>query len=174
MEEQSKSGLVRWNSIKLVLVGKENVGKSTIRISFQNKAQPAQNISTGSTFFVFGFNKNIIDGLTIEPLNMNNLSFTVFDFGGQQIFHGTHQFFLSSRSLYLITFNACDMEFPSIDFWVRQVAASAGSLISPTILVGTHADELEPAERESIKKQIDAKFKHRPQVMVISYFTLML
>lgn len=45
-------------------------------------------------------------GIVIEPLNYSldneDIKFNMWDFGGQEIYHGTHQLFIASQSIHLI------------------------------------------------------------------------
>ena len=50
------------------------------------------------------------DGINITPWSIclndkENVCLHVWDFGGQEIMHSTHQFFLTERSLYLLVLN---------------------------------------------------------------------
>ena len=64
----------------------------------------------------------------------------VWDFGRQEIYHATHQFFLTKRSLYLVV---CDCrtseENNRIEYWLKMIE-SFGSQ-SPVIIVGNKKDE---------------------------------
>jgi GTPase SAR1 family protein len=63
-----------------------------------------------------------------------------WDFGGQDIYHATHKFFLTQRSLYLVVWNArLGFEQGKLDYWLDIIKASSGG--SPVLLVATHTDE---------------------------------
>lgn len=56
----------------------------------------------------------------------------IWDFGGQEIYHATHQFFLTRRSLYILV--ADDRkEDTNFDYWLRVVELLSGG--SPLIIV---------------------------------------
>ena len=64
----------------------------------------------------------------------------VWDFGGQQIYHTTHQFFMTKRSLYLLVWNARgDTDQARLDHWLKNIQVIAPD--SPVLLVATHIDE---------------------------------
>ena len=101
-----------------------------------------------------------------------------YDFAGQLIFHASHPTFLSSRAIYIMTFNlnqinldriakkcdkastnkygkvrqfVCDMD--SFFFWLNTVymfTASKPNIQPHVILVGTHADKLPKANRGQV------------------------
>jgi internalin A len=54
----------------------------------------------------FNPNESQTDGLTVREwgvhVNAKDVRLNVWDFGGQEIYHATHQFFLTKRSLYLL------------------------------------------------------------------------
>jgi len=63
-----------------------------------------------------------------------------WDFGGQEIYHATHQFFLTNRSLFLLAFNARHgFEQGKLIYWLKTIRANAPD--SPVILVATWSDE---------------------------------
>ena len=69
---------VQWNRVKLMIVGQENVGKSSLLRCLQSVPRDI-NIST-----------NGIDMQTLNNLS-ETIEFSAWDFGGQEIFHPTHQ-----------------------------------------------------------------------------------
>ncbi len=69
--------------------------------------------------------------------------FSAWDFGGQEIFYPTHQFFLSDRAFYIICFSLSRTNAQRVEYWLKQIRAVRRSLPGPSIfLVGTHADEV--------------------------------
>jgi internalin A len=61
----------------------------------------------------------------------------LWDFGGQEIMHATHQFFLSRRSIYIILLNA--REEPNPEYWLNHIKSFGGN--SPVIVVINKTDE---------------------------------
>jgi hypothetical protein len=53
------------------------------------------------------------------------LTLNLWDFGREQIDQRTCRFFMTPRSLYLVTWNACDAEFASLETWFRMVQGFA-------------------------------------------------
>ena len=66
-----------------------------------------------------------------------------WDFGGRHIYHATHQFFLTKRSLYIVVWNArLGVEQGRLHFWLETIKALAPD--APVLLVATHTDERAP------------------------------
>ncbi len=128
---QMRSGHVRpLNEAKLLLVGQGSVGKtSLIERLLHNRYDP---------------NQPQTDGLNVEPwqvrVNSKDVRLNVWDFGGQEIYHATHQFFLTKRSLYLLVCNCRTSEEENrIEYWLKLIASFGGA--SPVIIVGNKKDE---------------------------------
>lgn len=76
---------------------------------------------------------------TPEIPGVDKLTFTTWDFAGQELYYSTHQFFISSRALYLIVFRVTDPpEQWKIDYWLQSVQSRVKG--APIIIVGTHAE----------------------------------
>src|SRR6202008_4464686 len=72
----------------------------------------------------------------------------VWDFGGQEIMHATHQFFLTERSLYLVVLNGRQgHEDAEAEYWLQLVRSFGGD--SPVLVVlnkiGQHPFDLNRA-----------------------------
>ena len=71
------------------------------------------------------------------------MQFSAWDFGGQEIFDPTHQFFLSDRAFYLLCFSLARPSVQRIEYWLKQIRAVRRQLPGPSVfLVGTHADRV--------------------------------
>ncbi|MEG4348160.1 COR domain-containing protein [Microcoleus sp. LAD1_D3] len=128
---QLRSGEVRpLNEAKVLLVGQGSVGKtSLINRLIDNKYNP---------------NEPQTDGLNITDwkitVNTKPVKLNVWDFGGQEIYHATHQFFLTKRSLYLLVCNCRTSEDENrLEYWVKLIESFGDA--SPVILVGNKCDE---------------------------------
>eukprot|EP00731_Ephydatia_muelleri_P031255 Em0022g769a len=81
--------------MKLMLVGKQNRGKTTLAARLQGR-------SCGNTSTV-GVDVNEWE---YKPsIGKKSFQFSIWDFGGQEEYYVTHQCFLSERALYLVLFN---------------------------------------------------------------------
>lgn len=98
------------------------------------------------------------------PRNQQNfgpVSFSTWDFGGQQEFYATHRYFLSRRSMYLVVWRLTDgiSGIQGIQQWLVNIQSRAPS--SPVIIVGTHEDLVEGGEKGSKVQQLQAEVHKR-------------
>ena len=115
---------------KLLLVGQGNVGKTSLMERLIRDQYDKNQCQT--------------DGLNVEnwnvEVNSKDIRLNVWDFGGQEIYHATHQFFLTKRSLYLIVCNCRTSEEENrIEYWLKLIESFGGK--SPVIIVGNKKDE---------------------------------
>jgi internalin A len=115
---------------KLLLVGEGSVGKTSLmeRLILDK----------------YDKNQSQTDGLNVETwnvdINSKDIRLNVWDFGGQEIYHATHQFFLTKRSLYLLVCNCRTSEEKNrIEYWLKLIESFGGK--SPVIIVGNKKDE---------------------------------
>jgi GTPase SAR1 family protein len=124
----------RWVS-KLIVLGEGGVGKTSLLRTLRGEAfNPEESTTHG------------IEISTLElahPSKMGvNMQLNSWDFGGQEIYHATHQFFLTNRSLFLLAWNArVGFEQGKLYYWLDTLQALAPD--SPVLLVATHIDERE-------------------------------
>lgn len=113
------------NEAKLILVGRGAMGKTSIvnRLVYDR----------------FEKDEKTTNGINITPwqltLNCNeNVRLNIWDFGGQEIQHSTHQFFLTKRSLYLLVLNGREGgEDADAEYWLQLIESFGGD--SPVIVV---------------------------------------
>ena len=118
------------NEAKVLLVGQGSVGKtSLINRLTHNKYNPNQPQTDGLNITDWKITVNT------KPVKLN-----VWDFGGQEIYHATHQFFLTKRSLYLLVCNCRTSEDENrLEYWLKLIESFGDA--SPVILVGNKCDE---------------------------------
>ncbi len=64
----------------------------------------------------------------------------IWDFGGQEIMHATHQFFLTQRSLYLLVLDARQGEQESrVEYWLKLIQSFGGD--APILVVVNKSDQ---------------------------------
>jgi serine/threonine protein kinase/GTPase SAR1 family protein len=148
---------IPWRRIKLLVVGEEGVGKTSVlrtlaAIGGKRKKKIKRAPETVST-----------DGISISSWQpeddsasssssssssngsseSDGVQFSVYDFGGQQIFYPTHSFFLTGRSIYIICFSLAKTDVNAslarVEYWAKQVKAKAGT--PRVVVVGTHLDD---------------------------------
>lgn len=122
---------------KLVLVGQGNSGKTCLVNNLL--AEPADGYQ-GKTEGV-----EVRQLILQHPIKKENMVLSVWDFGGQEIQHATHQFFLTNRSIFLLVYNArqdVGKRGGNIQYWLEMIQSRAPD--SPVFLIATHCDQ-EPA-----------------------------
>jgi len=118
------------NEAKMLVVGQGSVGKtSLVRLLTEDKFDPSENKT---------------DGIDIRPwqveVNGQSVRLNVWDFGGQEIMHATHQFFLTKRSLYVLVLDArLGEEENRLEYWLKIIQSFGKD--SPVIIVGNKVDQ---------------------------------
>jgi internalin A len=143
--------------IKMIIVGNGRVGKTSLLKRLQNQPYDAY--------------ENYTHGIQIGQLQKENLprsktdelTLKVWDFGGQEIFYATHQFFLSEEALYLLAWTdeanvkpygerdkatlPPNEKWRSREYWLENIRLR--STESPIVMVQTHSDMPQIAINES-------------------------
>lgn len=70
----------------------------------------------------------------------SSIRINIWDFGGQEIMHATHQFFLTKRSLYMLVLDArLTQEENRVEYWLKIIQSFGGD--SPVLVVGNKTDQ---------------------------------
>jgi small GTP-binding protein len=115
------------NEVKVLLVGEGAAGKTSLvkRILGEN----------------FNENESQTDGINIDGWKINfqnkNIKVHLWDFGGQEIMHATHQFFLSKRSLYILVLDT--RKDSKTEYWLKLIESVGGD--SPVLVVINKIDQ---------------------------------
>ena len=134
------------NEAKLLLVGNEGAGKtSLVRYLVDNLPRRDSEDPTRGTAI-----RENIDTKTWPADQTGGITLNVWDFGGQVMMRGTHQYFLTRRSLYLLVLDARFEDDLSIYDWLRMIRNRADD--SPIIVVinkydGDHRGPRLPEQR---------------------------
>ena len=127
-KQLAEQGIDHLYAAKLLIVGEAGAGKTTLANKIQN---PNYSLDTTTTHgidiypWTFPYDKN------------NNFQVNIWDFGGQEIYHSTHQFFLTQRSLYILVTDE-RKEDTDFDYWLNIVELLAPD--SPIIVVQNERD----------------------------------
>ncbi|MBD2242597.1 COR domain-containing protein [Nostoc sp. FACHB-888] len=131
LRERLEGSQRQWIS-KLLVVGEGGVGKTSLLRALRGEEFDTQESTT--------------HGIEIKSLELTHptqavtMQLNTWDFGGQEIYHATHQFFLTNRSLFLLAWNArLGFEQGKLYYWLDTIKALAPE--SPILLVATHIDE---------------------------------
>lgn len=125
LSELKWQGATKLYETKLLIVGEPDAGKTTLkrRLIDANAPMPTEEETTrGIDISHFTFKTN-----TEYPFRIN-----IWDFGGQTIYHSTHQFFLTKRSLYVLVLDTRKDE-DRLDYWLQTLELFAGD--SPILIV---------------------------------------
>jgi internalin A len=98
---------------KFIIVGEGGAGKTTLAKKLQDSKHvinPEQKSTEGIEIVPWKF---ILSDGTLFRVN-------IWDFGGQEIYHATHQFFLTERSLYTLVVDN-RRENPNLYYWLNVV-----------------------------------------------------
>lgn len=179
-----------WKRRKLVFVGEEFVGKTSLRMQLLNscatKASKKKRKNRGTELQLAGASDELAapvatDGIDIEdwePVGTDEdglepITFSVWDFAGQQIYHPTHQFFITNRSMYLIIFNLLDERTSRVEYWLKTLRVRTDGRCH-VVLVGTHADDKKCDAKHiesvftSMKKKYSTRFPFVREYVAIS------
>jgi len=118
------------NEAKVLIVGEGEVGKTSIAKRLIHDDYDEQ--------------ENKTEGIHIErwqvPINDQQVRLNIWDFGGQEIMHATHQFFLTKRSLYLLVLDARrDENGNRIEYWLKLIQSFGAD--SPILIVVNKIDQ---------------------------------
>ena len=123
------------NEAKLILVGQGSVGKtSLVKRLLGQEFDEAENQTEGINIETWSLDVNRPQqGLV--PIALN-----IWDFGGQEIMHATHQFFLTKRSLYLLVLDARQGEDEGrVEYWLALINSFAPE--APVLIVINKSDQ---------------------------------
>ena len=124
------------NEIKILVVGQGSVGKtSIIKRMTLDKYSTEEKKTKGITIDRWQIEYQSGVASQAEKININ-----IWDFGGQEIMHATHQFFLTKRSLYLLVLDSrLTQEENRIEYWLKIIQSFGGE--SPVLIVGNKIDQ---------------------------------
>jgi internalin A len=147
----------RLNEAKLLVVGDGKVGKSSvverlIKDTFNPNKQTTLGVEINDEMQIL---QSEVRGRH-EPIKLN-----IWDFGGQEIQHSTHQFFLTTRSLYLLVIDARKGDqLSNIEYWLKLIESFAGD--SPIIIVINQVDQLKGQRPLNLdRKALQGKYNIR-------------
>jgi len=133
------------NEIKLIFVGQGSVGKtSLIQRILHNTFDPNQTKTEGISINQWSVDSSqlAVGSKNQEPSTDDSqpIKLNIWDFGGQEIMHATHQFFLTKRSLYLLVLDArLTQEENRVEYWLKIIQSFGGE--SPVLIVGNKTDQ---------------------------------
>src|SRR3990167_4792126 len=121
--------------LKCMFTGHAAAGKTTLVRALRGEKDQADPLST--------------DVIDLGSIQLNDVTLHTWDFGGQEVYHYTHQLFLSENAVYLVLFRLNEparRSLKQVKFWLDSIVARTrgGAVV---MLVATHADRV-PAEEQ--------------------------
>jgi len=132
---------------KVLLIGEGNVGKTSLSAALRG-----ENFVEGRSF---------THGIEIEPVVLRHpsaaeeMTIRLWDFGGQEAYRITHQFFFSQRSLYLVVWKPREgQEQNEVEGWLRRIRLRVGS-DAQVMIVATHcaADQYPDLDYPNLQRE---------------------
>lgn len=128
---------------KVVLIGKENVGKTAIKKNIINDWGLKNTILS----FIYKKGERIsTDGIEMVQHTIDqsmNIQCQLWDFAGQQTYYTTHQFFLSKGALHVIVFKMVEdisqIKKNILPWWNSIQAKVSGAKV---VMIGTFLDQI--------------------------------
>lgn len=154
LSQQSDAPKLYFNESKMVIVGQGHVGKSCVLNRLINNIYTEHPSTEGIDILSWDFEQR-----------GQRYKLNVWDFGGQEIYHSTHQFFLTERSLYLFVWDAlAEEEYGRIDYWLKTIQSFAAD--SPIIIVVNKCDR----DIGRIRRIDEQSYRERfPQIQAVIY-----
>jgi internalin A len=118
------------NEAKVILIGHGAVGKTSLMRQLIDRNFKPDETKT--------------EGIDIRHWQIKareeTVKLRVWDFGGQEIMHATHQFFLTERSLYLLVLNARKDEGNNdVEYWLKIIESFGKD--APVLIIANKSDE---------------------------------
>jgi Leucine-rich repeat (LRR) protein/GTPase SAR1 family protein len=131
-----RDGIAQYEA-KVLLVGEGNVGKTSLSAALRGD--------------IFVKDRPFTHGIQIQPLILahtdavKEMTVRIWDFGGQEVYRVTHQFFFSHRAVYVVVWKPREgQEQNEVEGWLRRVRLRVGPT-AEVLIVATHcADDQRP------------------------------
>ncbi len=134
--EHCEKGTSILKEAKLIVIGEAGAGKTTFakRVQKADAPMPKPNETTLGVEvnkWFFGGDYKYLD---YDSNDFNTGYYTkIWDFGGQDIYHGTHQFFYSDKSLYVLLADTREQK-TDFNYWLNTVEQLTGEN-SPLVII---------------------------------------
>ena len=150
--------------VKLIVVGNGRVGKTSLVKRLKGLKYDPDEVYTHGVD-ISELTKENFPGVKTESLQLK-----VWDFGGQEVFYATHQFFMSEEAAYLYVWtdkelakrnkandkkkSPADERWRSHQYWLDNIRMHGKD--SPLIVIKTHASDAKEAFPEGLTDMYDA------------------
>lgn len=146
MEEHETEKSYPLREAKLLIIGAGGVGKTSLMTKLQNPNEPLKD--TPTTIGIDVVEEKV-------PLQIEGKEFTmnIWDFGGQDVYHPTHQFFLTKNSVYVLMEDGREKK-TDFYYWLQVQELLAGN--SPLLIV----QNIKEGSRSEIPNHLKDKFNN--------------
>lgn len=133
----------RLNEVKVIFLGEASAGKTSLVKRLMNEAFDSRESQTHGIR---------IRQASFDMSDGEQVTAHLWDFGGQEVMHATHQFFLSQRSVYVLLLNSRNDD--QAEKWLKHADSFGGR--SPVLVVLNKIDENPSFEVE--RKSLTEKY----------------
>lgn len=125
---------------KLIVVGEGRVGKTCLSNALVSDSYKLDDSETTEGINIDTWIIPQADIAKFNPRIQRDLQINIWDFGGQEIYHSTHQFFLTKRSIYLlVTESRREDSHDNFFYWLNIIKLLGDQ--SPVIIVLNKCDQ---------------------------------
>ena len=173
VEAISESSGIKGTSLNLKISSMLNIRKIMGRLQTKGRQQIAQLMARRSK-------SSTVDLSHLSSAEDKNvISFTIWDFGGQEVFYHLHHLFLTKNGVYLVVLNPVQLlkkekqEIENLTFWTGALLIQAPE--APVAFVATRAGEINQEEVQAVdnilidfckdKKELNLMFNDREDLM---------
>ncbi|MEI7584228.1 COR domain-containing protein [Runella sp.] len=154
-ERKEKEGIKPLNEVRVLFLGWGNAGKTSVmrRLIGQEPTQGDEDSTHGINLVPW----------QIKTSSEQNVKVNLWDFGGQEIQHHTHQFFLAEDCIYVVVIdNREDNQGPR--YWLEYIRTMVNA--APTILLLNKADQARNTQHNVAELMRDYPFiKHTFEIV---------
>jgi internalin A len=142
---------------KLLIVGEGGAGKTSLAKKIESPTYKLREEDSTKGIEVIRWSFPMENG---QELRVN-----IWDFGGQEIYHSTHQFFLTKRSLYALVADT-RKEDTDFHYWLNAVELFSDS--SPLLII---KNEKQDRQREINERQLRGQFSNLKETLATNLAT---
>jgi len=128
---------------KLIIIGDPGSGKTTFARRIQENAENLKDTTPTSGIEVNNWKFND---------NKKEISVKIWDFGGQEIYHGLHQFFFSTNSLYVLVADT-RQQTTDFNYWLTTVEQLMGENTPVVVVLNKKQNHIYSIDEIGLRKR---------------------
>lgn len=149
--QKTEQGVDHLYEAKMLVLGEGGAGKTTLAKKIQNPDYQLKDEDSTKGIEVTPWSFRLPDG---KDFRVN-----IWDFGGQEIYHATHQFFLTRRSLYALVADS-RKEDTDFNYWLQVVELLSDG--SPVLII---KNEKQNRAKEINERELRGRFGGIQQIL---------